>query len=121
MMNKEDIKELIENMKVKQKEIALETGQNERSVRRMKAETPEKYELILDALKYRKAIGQLDMKLIKENNIYNVYVEKKILLGFDCIDWLKLNDIEKKNLERVNETTLRECVQDLINKKALFL
>jgi DNA-binding XRE family transcriptional regulator len=86
--------ESLKDIKISQKEMAIEIGVNTRSIRTIKKDNIERYKLVEDALKYRKIIGELDIKIkrvvIDAQDEFWIYDKDKKMLGID----LKIKSIK---------------------------
>lgn len=124
----------IQSVKISQKDIAIELGINTRSVRRIKKETPGKFNLVSDALKLRRIIGNLDIRIKREVDIteqqkintYWVYENENKIIGFDfkMLQTLGLEEREIKNLHRedIKETTIsNKSIRKQLTDKKIFL
>jgi len=77
--------ESIKEIKIRQKDIAIEAGVNLRTVRLWKKKKLEKFNLINDALKYRRVTGGLDIRIkrivdnLKNNTFFAYNLENRII------------------------------------------
>lgn len=116
----------IGDIKISQREIAIEKGIILRSVRKMKKDDPALYSIFEDALKFRKIMSSTDIKIVTEfsedENTYWLVEDGKKVIGFGE-EWLrtsKLDNRELKNLRRteIGMTTIRDKAfeKELIDK-----
>ena len=107
---------IMNEIKISHKDIAIEKGVGLRAVRQMKKENIRAYKLFEDSLKFRKVLGELDLRIKVEvsetENTYWLYYQDEQKIGFDINSIVKLglNAIEMKNLhnKEIFETTIAD-------------
>jgi len=117
---------IMNEIKISHKDIAIEKGVGLRAVRQMKKENIRAYKLFEDSLKFRKVLGELDLRIKVEvsetENTYWLYYQDEQKIGFDINSIVKLglDVIEMKNLhnKEIFETTIADKnLRDSLIKK----
>ena len=75
---------LQEEIKIGHRDMAIEKGVTLRAIRKMKKENPRGYKLTEDALRFRKVMGELDLKIKveiseKKDTYWLYYKDNKII------------------------------------------
>jgi hypothetical protein len=105
-----------DEIKISQKDMAIEKGVSLRAIRKIKKDNPRSYKAIKDSLKFRKVMGELDLRIkvesSDEEDSYWLYYKNKRVIGFDInvVVNLGLDKVEMKNLvnKDIRETTIAD-------------
>jgi len=109
------------DIKVRDKDIAIELGISLRATYKIKKNNHDRYLRLIDLLKFRKIMNE-DVRLIQKESICSLYRDGDWVndyLPSWCEGNLYLTDKEKRNLKRLGETTIsnKEYIEELLNAK----